>query len=428
MIDPTRITAARCALGRQLAASRKAAGLSQHQLAPRIHYGRSTIANVEVGRQNVPREFWEHCDRALGAGGRLLAASEHVDDLVRSQRQETAQLADAAAGGTCGPGRVADAASAMLHDDGALELADALGHSNVAPQALDLLQASVVRVAQTYSTLAPTSLLQWAQTRLAAVIAMLRGSQPIAQRRRLCVLAAQIAGLRGWLAHDLQQTVSAAALYGVATTAAEEAEDEALVAWVLGNHSRIPIYENEPRTALSLIEQALGHAEGHASATTRAWLWAQASRARTALGDPASGASALVEAERALDQAPADTCDEILYFDHGRLNAFIGHHYVLAGQPHRAEQHIRASLAVLRPRQVKHLSLTRLDLAGVLLAQNHLDEACGQAMTALDIPPDQVIDSTIRRASDLRWQLRPHARQLPAVREVIELIDRLSRA
>ena len=63
MIDPTRITAARRALGRQLAASRKAAGLSQHQLAPRVHYGRSTIANVEVGRQNVPREFWEHCVR-----------------------------------------------------------------------------------------------------------------------------------------------------------------------------------------------------------------------------------------------------------------------------------------------------------------------------------------------------------------------------
>ena len=321
-----------------------------------------------------------------------------------------------------------DAVSAMLQDDEALELTDALGHSNVASQTLDMLQASVVRVAQTYSTVAPPSLLQWAQTRMAAVIAMLRGSQPIAQRRRLCILAAEIAGLRAWLAHDLQQTVSASALYAAATTAAEEAEDSALFAWVLGNHSRIPIYEDQPRTALCLIEEALDRADGHASAITRAWLWAQASRARTALHDPAAGASALVEAERALDQASADTSDEILYFDHGRLNAFVGHHYVLAGQPHHAERHIRASLAVLQPQQVKHLSLTRLDLAGVLLAEDELVEACDQAVTALDIPPDQVIDSTVRRAAGLRRQLRPHVRQLPAVGEVIDLIDHLPRA
>ena len=54
MIDPSEITAARLALGRLLAKYRKAAGLNQYQLAPHTHYGRSTIANVEVGRQNVP--------------------------------------------------------------------------------------------------------------------------------------------------------------------------------------------------------------------------------------------------------------------------------------------------------------------------------------------------------------------------------------
>jgi transcriptional regulator with XRE-family HTH domain len=54
MIDPGEITAARQALGRLLARYRKAAGFNQHELAPRTHYGRSTIANVETGRQNVP--------------------------------------------------------------------------------------------------------------------------------------------------------------------------------------------------------------------------------------------------------------------------------------------------------------------------------------------------------------------------------------
>jgi DNA-binding transcriptional regulator YiaG len=55
MTDPEDVERARRALGKQLALLRKAAGYSQHQFAPLTSYGRSTIANVEVGRQRVPR-------------------------------------------------------------------------------------------------------------------------------------------------------------------------------------------------------------------------------------------------------------------------------------------------------------------------------------------------------------------------------------
>ena len=58
-------------LGQQLAASRHAAGLSQHRLALLVEYSRSTIANVETGRQHVPRGFWVRCDEALGTGTAL---------------------------------------------------------------------------------------------------------------------------------------------------------------------------------------------------------------------------------------------------------------------------------------------------------------------------------------------------------------------
>src|SRR5262245_29594084 len=94
MIDLSEITAARHALGRLLATYRQAAGLNQRQLAPHAHYGRSTIGNVETGRQNVPREFWERCDQALEAGGGLLAAADQLEELVQRHREETTQLAD----------------------------------------------------------------------------------------------------------------------------------------------------------------------------------------------------------------------------------------------------------------------------------------------------------------------------------------------
>ena len=53
---------ARAALGAELAAYRRAAGCTQAQLARLTEYSRSTIANVETGRQHVPCSFCERAD------------------------------------------------------------------------------------------------------------------------------------------------------------------------------------------------------------------------------------------------------------------------------------------------------------------------------------------------------------------------------
>jgi len=83
VITPGRLAEARWDLGRRLAALRDAAGLTQVDLAGRVHYSRSTIGNVETGRQKVPRGFWQRCDRELGADGALVAAHDEVAALVR---------------------------------------------------------------------------------------------------------------------------------------------------------------------------------------------------------------------------------------------------------------------------------------------------------------------------------------------------------
>ncbi len=91
MIAPEAITKAKHALGRQLAAYRDAAGLKQQELAPKIHYGRSTIANVETGRQTGSRMFWERCDQALDAQGALLRAYEDLKTLTRERQADVAR-------------------------------------------------------------------------------------------------------------------------------------------------------------------------------------------------------------------------------------------------------------------------------------------------------------------------------------------------
>lgn len=69
------------ALGRELAAARRAAGHTQMTFAPLVGYSRSTVANVETGRQRVPRTFWQRCDQVLGTHN-LTRRYDHVDGIA----------------------------------------------------------------------------------------------------------------------------------------------------------------------------------------------------------------------------------------------------------------------------------------------------------------------------------------------------------
>ncbi|MGH3998004.1 MAG: helix-turn-helix domain-containing protein [Pseudonocardiaceae bacterium] len=88
MTESEKIRTARRALGRQLAAFRVAAGLSQHRFAPLTYYGRSTVANVEVGRQNVGRDFWQRCDELLNADGALVRGYDELETLISQEREQ----------------------------------------------------------------------------------------------------------------------------------------------------------------------------------------------------------------------------------------------------------------------------------------------------------------------------------------------------
>lgn len=95
MTEDDEITRARVALGRQLALARRAAGLSQQDLGRRIDYSRSTVANVETGRQSVAQEFWDRCETVLGVDGLLLAAHHELEAVEQARREAAAQAAQA---------------------------------------------------------------------------------------------------------------------------------------------------------------------------------------------------------------------------------------------------------------------------------------------------------------------------------------------
>jgi DNA-binding XRE family transcriptional regulator len=79
----------RRALGRQLAAQRNRAGLSQWDLAPLTGYSRSTLSDAELGRHRLRREFWLRCDELLKAEGRLVASYDRIETAVTVLEQRS---------------------------------------------------------------------------------------------------------------------------------------------------------------------------------------------------------------------------------------------------------------------------------------------------------------------------------------------------
>ncbi|WP_309236680.1 helix-turn-helix transcriptional regulator [Micromonospora sp. S-DT3-3-22] len=162
-VDPQQISDAKRALGRRLAGWRKTHGLTQDDVARRVHSTRSTVANVENGRQVVDRVFWAQCDSLLQAGGELLTGYDEYRSLEVRHQQERAEAARHARWGAVLDHRViaevaqhrqppvADAEAGHREDDNsvAARLLAHLRHRLLAPtrpeQAIDPIRLPEVR-------------------------------------------------------------------------------------------------------------------------------------------------------------------------------------------------------------------------------------------------------------------------------------------
>ena len=87
------VTQLRRALGRELAAMRNRAGLSQWELAPLTGYSRSTLSDAELGRHRLRRDFWLRCDELLKAAGRLVASYDRIESAAAGLRQRARSAA-----------------------------------------------------------------------------------------------------------------------------------------------------------------------------------------------------------------------------------------------------------------------------------------------------------------------------------------------
>ena len=105
------------ALSAALAAWRRAAGLTQPQLAKAVGRSVTTIGHAETGRVWHSRHFWELADKAVGAGGELLA----MHDAYRAAAVSSDPAADAEETGSTDPADVFGTTAAVTAGAGDAE-------------------------------------------------------------------------------------------------------------------------------------------------------------------------------------------------------------------------------------------------------------------------------------------------------------------
>lgn len=92
-------------LGRLLVARRELRGMTRQELADCLNYSDSAVASIEHGLKPGPRTFWALADRALDAGGSLLADADRSLLIWAAAMREQLRGHHHAARRAAGPGR-----------------------------------------------------------------------------------------------------------------------------------------------------------------------------------------------------------------------------------------------------------------------------------------------------------------------------------
>lgn len=274
--EPEAIANARRVLGAQLAACRRAAGMSQQELADEAGFSRSAIGNAESGRSGVSSDFWVKVDRAVSAGGTLIAEYAKIDTAARLARAREVQQPEDDPAQTTLP---VISPPARLQPDltlaplaavpGATELdlltaaaAQARDHAvhaavtGIGPGTLEQLTAEVVRLSRTYVAGSPLPLFAAMGRSFGRVQEALDQRLYPAQARDLNFLAGVLCGLMANASLDLGREDAAEDLARAAWTYGTIIDHDPLIGWARGTQAWPPSGTTATRTPPSTPKTA----------------------------------------------------------------------------------------------------------------------------------------------------------------------------
>lgn len=205
--------------GEALLRLRKAAGLSQRELAPRVPVAQSALSRYESGLQRPDEQVVARLDELLNAGGQLLELRPTLDvgPLTADERERIAYSIRF-------PGRIDEAAITALADSLAAQrrLDDVLGPEPLIPAAM-------------------------AQTEMVTDL-LKEVNGPL--RQQLASVASEHVQFAGWLHAEARRDAPAVRLLEQAEDLADEAEDGTLAAQALNFRGYLARQQGRPRAMI----------------------------------------------------------------------------------------------------------------------------------------------------------------------------------
>ena len=441
----------RAALGQQLALSRRAAGYSQHGLADQLSYSRSTLANVEVGRQNAPWGFWRRCDELLNSDGAIVRGYQELLTLVRQDGETQAREAVlhrqqvAVTGDGYGPASLTPAARAALHDirrsrgsgqssqlfaamdyvRGDLERS--LATSSVTAGQLDELEEAVVIHAHDCVRLPPIDMLCRLTLDTADVRALLVQPQPPKVGFRLRRISA---GLSALIADELMvlgDVYAARSWYATARHAADTTHDKQLRSTIYALSAMLPLHWGRPAQAAKIAAQAKALA-GSAPHLASAMAPSIEALALAKIGNSETATRVLDQAAIAFEElADSQREESVLAFSERRHLFYRGRTLTWLGRYQEAGSVYKQAKELYPAEVIGDPTLMRLDQAYGLVCGGDVRSGCELATLALNnLPAEHRGGIFLRCARRLLEVVPRHAQSSPTVKEYLELLRSLA--
>jgi transcriptional regulator with XRE-family HTH domain len=433
--------AARHALGARLAAYRRAAGYSQAELARRVGYSRSTIANVETGRQHVPSDFWTSADDTLQADGALNEASAAVEAAARRVRTEAARQARPFMFALASTSN-AEAAAGVIQEDRSRDdrfldiitaaAEDARTHAEKASVTeiglgtVEQLTTDVIRLSRAYVSAPPLPLFAAMHRSLRRIHTALDRKTYPAQAQNLNFLAGALCGLMANASLDLDREEAADDLARAAWAYARVIDHHPLMGWARGTQALAAIWGQRYTDAVQHAEDGLTHLSAGRGA---ARLHAIQARALAVHGHRAQAAAAIAAA----DQARTDTHPDELHdglagefaFDDAKLSYYGALSLADAEDLTRAGAAAETAVRLYqglpaRNRSYGCAALAQVQLARVHLMRGNLEEAAESLGSVLALDPHMRIGSLQEPLETIRQQLHIPAYRSSATARQLE--------
>jgi hypothetical protein len=270
------------------------------------------------------------------------------------------------------------------------------------------------------SQVSPKALLGPVVGHLDTLTSLLKGVPRPSLHQQLCSLAGETAGLAGWLTWDLEDRKAAGAYFRTGIQAAQEADDRALGAYLVGSSCVQPAYRERPPARLRRLE---GHTHGFARAdatpSTQAWLVTLEAEAHALMGDERATLRAMDEAEAIMSRAADDGVSQrprVVFFNRAYLTGERGVALARLDKPDAAQDVLASALASLEPEAMKTRPRLLTALATSHVRQGNIEEACQLGADALGLATQQEVAPNLQDVRKLRVELEPWRDSAPVRR------------